>query len=92
MTTQSIEEAMAHLGFVPLWAVLEGLFEASWAFLGASGAIRKLFVFILGNFGAVFEASWMKFQASWTLLGRLGGHLEPSWANLEPAFAVLEPS
>ena len=37
-------------------------------------------------------AFWTTLETSWALLGRLGGHLEPSWANLEPSLTVLGES
>ena len=57
--------------------------EASWAVLEASWGP-------LGPSWDVLVASWSDLEASRTLLGRLGGHLGPSWANFQAILAVLE--
>ncbi len=53
---------------------------------GLSGRLRGLLE-ASGASRAVLEVSCANLEASWTLLGRLGGRLGPSWADLE---AILD--
>ena len=55
-----------------------------WAFPDSAGAAQKRFLGAPGAFLAgVLGVSWGRLGLSWALLGRLLGHLGPSWGVWE---------